>query len=199
MREPCRPELSEKTRIRTWGGSRRVTTRPTHWPPDALLQIGYKRSMAIEIERKFLVSPDWPRPERGTRMVQGYLASSGGLTVRVRKTDDHAYLTLKGPARGLSRAEFEYEIPTDDADALLALGGGSVVEKTRYLVPAGPHTFEVDVFEGANQGLVVAEIELSSEDESFERPSWLRAEVSDDPRYRNSALVERPYSTWKEP
>jgi len=152
--------------------------------------------MATEIERKFLVHPDWPRPTSGTRLIQGYLTQAGPVSVRVRSSGDQAWLTVKGPTSGLSRAEFEYEIPPLDAREMLALAQSSPIEKTRYLVPHHAHVFEVDVFEGANAGLVVAEVELDSEDQTLERPSWLGDEVSADPRYRNSALARRPYSTW---
>jgi adenylate cyclase len=152
--------------------------------------------MATEIERKFLVHPDWPRPASGTRLVQGYLTQAGPVSVRIRSSSERAWLTVKGPTIGLSRAEFEYEIPPLDAREMLALAKASPIEKTRYLVPHQGHVFEVDVFEGANAGLVVAEVELDSEDQAFDRPSWLGEEVSSDPRYRNSALAERPYSTW---
>jgi len=152
--------------------------------------------MATEIERKFLVHPDWPRPASGTRLIQGYLTRAGPVSVRIRSSGDRAWLTVKGPTSGLSRPEFEYEIPPVDAGEMLALAQSSPIEKTRYLVPHQAHVFEVDVFEGANAGLVVAEVELDSEDQPFDRPSWLGDEVSADPRYRNSALAQRPYSTW---
>ena len=129
--------------------------------------------------------------------MQGYLCSSGGNTVRVRLRDDKAYLTIKGPTNGLSRFEWEKEIPADDARALMALCQGGLIDKTRYLVPFGGHTFEVDEFYGDNEGLTVAEVELGSEDEAFEKPGWLGEEVSDDPRYRNSHLLTAPYKTWK--
>lgn len=129
--------------------------------------------------------------------MQGYLCSSGGNTVRVRLRDDKAYLTIKGPTSGLSRFEWEKEIPVDDARALMALCHGGLIDKTRYLVPFGNHTFEVDEFYGDNEGLTVAEVELASEDEAFDRPDWLGEEVSDDPRYRNSHLLTAPYQSWK--
>jgi adenylate cyclase len=153
--------------------------------------------MAIEIERKFLVHPDWPRPSSGTRLVQGYLTSGGPISVRIRASGDQAWLTVKGPTRGLSRAEFEYQVPLEDAREMLALTHAAPIEKTRYLVDHGTHTIEVDVFEGRNSGLVVAEIELGSEIEAFDKPNWLGEEVSTDPRYRNTALSQRPYESWK--
>jgi len=152
--------------------------------------------MATEIERKFLVSADWPRPAQGTRLLQGYL-SRGAVSVRVRTSAERAWLTVKGPTSGLSRAEFEYEVPLVDAEEMLALSPTKPIEKTRYLVPLGRHVVEVDVFAGENAGLVVAEIELATEDESFDKPSWLGEEVTTDPRYRNTALAESPYSTWQ--
>jgi len=155
--------------------------------------------MATEIERKFLVHPDWPRPSSGTPLIQGYLTSGGPVSVRIRASLDQAWLTIKGPTSGLSRAEFEYEIPILDARQLLDLARTQPIEKTRYLVPHGAHTFEVDVFVGSNTGLVVAEVELGAENEEFDKPAWLAEEVSTDPRYRNSALAQHPYSTWPTP
>jgi len=153
--------------------------------------------MATEIERKFLVQPGWPQPARGTRLVQGYLSRGGLVSVRVRKSERQAWLTVKGPTDGISRAEFEYEVPPTDADEMLALAVTALIEKTRYLVPHGPHVVEVDVFAGANAGLVVAEVEFRSADESFLPPPWCGVEVTSDPRYRNSALAERPFTTWE--
>jgi adenylate cyclase len=155
--------------------------------------------MATEIERKFLVKTDlWARPERGTRLVQGYLTTSGRSTVRVRIAEDHAFVTIKGRSLGISRAEFEYEIPVEDAEELLALSETPLVDKVRYLTEHEGHTFEVDVFAGENAGLVVAEIELSSEGESFASPAWLGREVSFDRRFANSALATVPYGRWPE-
>ncbi len=129
-------------------------------------------------------------------MRQGYLASSERAVVRVRVDGARGVLTIKGRTDGISRAEFEYEIPADDARQMLSTLAGAVVEKTRYRIPHGEHVWEVDVFSGANAGLVVAEIELSSPDEPFDRPSWLGAEVSHDPRYRNSLLAVEPFTRW---
>jgi adenylate cyclase len=148
--------------------------------------------MAQEIERKFLV--DGPFLEHATgarRIVQGYLSSVPGRTVRVRISADTGYLTIKGigNATGTSRYEWEREIPLAEAEALLMLCEPGVIEKVRHLVPAGQHTYEVDVFGGSLAGLVIAEIELGHEDEAFDRPSWLGTEVTGDPRYYNSALV----------
>ena len=146
----------------------------------------------------FLVRGDYKASAcSSSRIMQGYLCASGGNTVRVRLRDDKAYLTIKGPTNGLSRFEWEKEIPADDARALMALCHGGLIDKTRYLVPFGGHTFEVDEFYGDTEGLTVAEVELASEDEAFERPEWLGEEVSDDPRYRNSHLLTAPYKSWK--
>lgn len=155
--------------------------------------------MATEIERKFLVKTElWTRPERGTRFVQGYLVTSGRSSVRVRIAEDHAFITIKGRTVGISRSEFEYEIPVGEAEELLALSETPLIDKIRYLVEHEGHTFEVDVFAGENAGLVVAEIELASEAESFTRPSWLGREVSFDRRFANSSLARVPYGRWSE-
>lgn len=146
--------------------------------------------MPTEIERKFLVRDlSILQGLQGTRMAQGYLADNG-MIVRVRVAGDKGFLTLKGKTRGLSRAEFEYEIPLDHAQSLLAeFASLGRIEKMRFLVPAGGLTFEVDVFEKELQGLVVAEVELPSEDHPVPALPWLGAEVSHDPRYRNSELA----------
>ena len=154
--------------------------------------------MSKEIERKFLV-PDtaFLAGQGGERLVQAYICATGRATVRVRIAGARAWLTLKGRSEGISRTELEYPIPCADAELCLAeLCAEGVVAKTRYRVPHGGHTWEVDVFEGANAGLVVAEIELGSEQEPFDRPAWLGEEVSGDPRYANSQLAERPFSRW---
>ena len=153
--------------------------------------------MPLEIERKFLVKGrPWEDMGVGTRIWQGYLAQAEESVVRVRASGEQAWLTVKGPTRGLSRLEFEYEIPLEDAKTLLELCGEGLIEKTRYRMDARGVVFEVDVFEGANAGLVVAEVELNHEEEDFFRPEWLGEEVSHDPRYRNSELSSRPYSSW---
>lgn len=155
--------------------------------------------MAIEIERKFLVAGDYKARAAGSeRIVQGYLASEGVCTVRVRIRGERAFLTVKGPSSdGIARSEWEYAIPVGDAMRMLALCRGGVIDKRRYLVPAGRHTFEVDEFYGDNEGLTVAEVELASVDEPFERPEWIGAEVTGDRRYYNSHLVRNPYKNWK--
>lgn len=155
----------------------------------------------IEIERKFLVkSPEFKDQATGcSHFVQGYITSPPAKTVRVRIADDKAYLTIKGSgsASGMSRFEWEMEIPGRDALALLGICEGGVIEKDRYYVPFAGHTFEVDEFFGDNEGLVMAEVELSSEDEAFEKPDWLGQEVTGDSRYYNSSLRKHPYIQWK--
>lgn len=155
----------------------------------------------IEIERKFLVkSPEFKDQATGcSHFVQGYITSPPAKTVRVRIADDKAYLTIKGSgsASGMSRFEWEMEIPGKDALALLGICEGGVIEKDRYFVPFAGHTFEVDEFFGDNEGLVMAEVELSSEDEAFEKPEWLGQEVTGDSRYYNSSLRKHPYIQWK--
>lgn len=151
----------------------------------------------LEIERKFLVRGEYKAfAESSSRIVQGYLISAQGHTVRVRMMDDKAFLTIKGPSTGISRFEWEIEIPQADAAILLERCKGGVIDKTRYRVPFKGHLFEVDEFYGDNEGLTVAEVELTSETESFKKPDWLGTEVSDDPRYRNSRLLEHPYKKW---
>lgn len=152
-----------------------------------------------EIERKFLVAGDFRMEVSGaSRIIQGFLSSAPGRTVRVRIRDDRGYLTVKGPAQGLTRFEWEKEIPADEARQLLALCEPGAIDKTRHLVPAADgHVWEVDEFHGDNEGLVVAEIELEAEDEPFARPAWLGAEVTGDRRYYNSSLTHCPYKDWK--
>lgn len=157
--------------------------------------------MHTEIERKFRVTGTAFTGEAysAQRIVQGYICSAPGRTVRVRIRGEKGYLTIKGPSdeKGLSRYEFEQEIPLPDAEQLLTLCEPGVIDKTRYLVRVGRHVFEVDVFRGENEGLVIAEVELGAEDEPFERPAWLGEEVSGDRRYYNSMLAKHPYTTWK--
>ena len=154
--------------------------------------------MGKEIERKFLVTDDGWRAHvtRSVGMRQGYLNSHGARTVRVRVAGERAYLTVKGPAVGIVRPEFEYAIPVGEADAMLALCEQPIIEKVRHYVPAGLRTWEIDVFGGANDGLIVAEIELGRPDEAFARPTWLGEEVSGDVRYYNSSLISRPFEVW---
>ncbi|MDA9946191.1 CYTH domain-containing protein [Schleiferiaceae bacterium] len=154
--------------------------------------------MAKEIERKFLVAHQAWRESVNIIHVyrQGYLSYDSERTVRVRATEVTGYLTIKGITEGLTRDEFEYEIPLADALALLQLCERPAIEKKRYIVPNGAHVWEVDVFEGVNEGLVVAEIELGSEDEAFDKPNWLGNEVSGDRKYSNSALSLHPFKDW---
>ena len=157
--------------------------------------------MALEIERKFLVSGDFrPYVSESVHIVQGYLCSSAGKTVRVRTWGKKGFLTIKGPTApgSCSRFEWETEIPLKDAQELIALCDSGVIDKVRHLVPVGDHVYEVDEFGADNQGLVVAEVELSSEDEAFQRPQWLGKEVTGDRRYYNSSLLANPYSRWHE-
>ncbi|MBO4469275.1 MAG: CYTH domain-containing protein [Bacteroidales bacterium] len=182
--------------------------------------------MGLEIERKFLVAGEYkPFAVSHSRITQGYISSAKGRTVRVRIRGDRGYLTIKGPEicgdgdctggfvfrynpvpathvtdqpTGFTRFEWEKEISVEEAEALMALCEPGVIDKTRWLVPAGDgvHTWEVDEFHGDNDGLVVAEIELRSEDDEFEKPSWLGEEVTGDRRYYNSMLTKRPFRTW---
>jgi len=154
-----------------------------------------------EIERKFLVCGEFKHlAVDKARITQGYLAHSEGRSARVRSWNDKGFLTIKGPTdeSGVSRFEWEKEISFEDSQVLLDLVRPSVIEKTRYLIPAGDgvHTWEVDEFYGDNEGLVVAEIELGSPDEAFEKPAWVGEEVSADKRYRNSYLLKLPYKFW---
>jgi len=153
-----------------------------------------------EIERKFLVAGEYKHLAFDhTHIEQGYFATEPGKTVRIRIRDTKAYLTIKGPSvdGGLSRYEFETEIPLDDAHKLLQLCMPGRVNKTRWLVKSGQHTIEVDEFFGDNEGLVIAEIELGSPDEPFERPDFLGQEVTGIARYYNKYLLRHPYNTWE--
>lgn len=155
--------------------------------------------MAQEIERKFLVAGDFkPHVTKQTRITQGYLSSVPERTVRVRVKGDKGFLTVKGIGNdsGTSRFEWEIEIPVADAQALMKICEPGVIDKTRYLVPAGGHTYEVDEFYGENQGLTVAEVELEAEDAAFDKPSWLGEEVTGDVKYYNSMLMKNPYTKW---
>ncbi len=157
--------------------------------------------MASEIERKFLVRDEsWREHARDPmRIRQGYVLAGPKASVRIRISGRRAWLNLKSATVGVSRAEFDYEIPLADAEQLMdSLCERPLIEKIRYFVDHAGHCWEVDVFEGENAGLVVAEIELASEDEAFESPSWAGREVSQDRRYYNAALVKLPYSRWKQ-
>jgi CYTH domain-containing protein len=155
--------------------------------------------MAKEIERKFLVKRDlWKPRDAGTYYKQGYLNSQKERVVRVRIAGTKAMLTIKGLTKGVSRSEFEYPIPVEDAAALLdQICEQPVIEKHRHKETHGGRTWEIDVFHGENDGLVVAELELASETEAFERPVWAGDEVSSDPRYFNSNLLKNPYKNWR--
>jgi adenylate cyclase len=154
--------------------------------------------MASEIERKFLVSGDsWRDGSPGVRMAQGYLSLDPDRTVRVRLAGENAWLTVKGRTRGITRAEFEYAIPAADARDLLAMCQPSVIDKTRHRVEFGGHVWEVDEFHGANEGLVMAEVELEDASASPEPPPWAGAEVSMDVRYFNANLATFPYGSWE--
>lgn len=151
--------------------------------------------MAQEIERKFLVTSDtWRQAVIARRhLTQFYLAASGLSSVRVRIVDRaDARLTIKSAEPGVRRSEFEYAIPVEDADAMLPLAVGHVISKQRHIVPAGDLRWEIDVFQGIHEGLVIAEIEFVSIEQTFGRPEWLGEEVTDDPRYYNAALALRP-------
>ncbi|MGI9423871.1 MAG: CYTH domain-containing protein [Hyphomicrobiaceae bacterium] len=156
--------------------------------------------MALEIERKFLVSNnDWRGLVSATKHVcQAYLNRDGGFSARVRVVDTgHATLTLKSSRAGLSRLEFEYAIPLEDAEQLMAFGSGLTIEKTRHLVTIKDVDWEIDVFEGANAGLTLAEVELASEDQDLSLPSWIGAEVTEDSRFYNSNLSLFPFTSWQ--
>lgn len=155
--------------------------------------------MAQEIERKFLVKGDFkPSAFKETRITQGYLSSVPERTVRVRIKGDKGFLTIKGigSASGASRYEWETEIPVSEVEELLKICEPGVIDKTRFLVKEGNHTFEVDEFYGENSGLVVAEIELEAETDFFQKPQWLGLEVTGDAKYYNSMLMKHPYSKW---
>ena len=154
--------------------------------------------MGIEIERKFLVEGDaWRVGASPSRIVQGFLSRDPERIVRVRLRDDEAFLTIKGKGSGLARVEVEVAIPAEEARQLLPLCLPPLIEKTRHLVTWAGHLWEIDEFYGDNAGLVVAEVELAAEDEIFERPPWLGQEVSEDFRYSNAALSERPWRDWR--
>lgn len=157
----------------------------------------------VEIERKFLVHkagrPYAAQAYGSSRIIQGYICSGRGRTVRVRIRDGKGFLTIKGPSAGggLSRYEFEKEIALDEAEHLMRLCEPGIIDKTRYLVRCGRHVFEVDEFYGENDGLVMAEVELQSEDEPFSRPDFIGGEVTGDRRFYNSSLRSMPFSLWR--
>lgn len=153
--------------------------------------------MSIEIERKFTLKEGFiPYGEEQIRIIQGYLSSGANATIRVRLANEKAYLTVKGKTVGIARPEFEYEIPMNDAEQLLKLAEDALVEKIRHIYRYEGKKWEVDVFAGANEGLMLAECELLSADEEIALPHWIATEVSADPRYHNSYLAKNPYNTW---
>ena len=162
---------------------------------------GNANCMGVEIERKFLIREGyenkWLGDVTGTPYVQGYLSRERGRTVRVRIAGQKAFITIKGEVCGISRAEFEYAIPVEDARAMLPLCDGPLIEKTRHLIPHEGKVWEVDVFHGENQGLTVAEIELADEGQDVSLPEWAGREVTGDIRYYNSTLSRHPFSEWK--
>lgn len=155
--------------------------------------------MGLEIERKYLViNDDWKSfVESEAHLKQGYLTAQRGITVRVRIVDEQARLTIKGGVTGISRLEYEYAIPLADAREMFHnLVSGGVIDKTRYRVRCGDHLWDLDLFHGENDGLVMAEIELESETEAFQLPGWVGQEVTGDARYYNANLIRAPYRTW---
>jgi adenylate cyclase len=155
--------------------------------------------MALEIERKFLVKNDSWRSGvvSESRLQQGYLANQKNVSVRIRTGNGKAHLNIKSTILGIRRLEYEYEIPMADASEMLReIALQPFIDKTRYIIRHGGHDWELDVFAGENQGLIVAELELDSEDESFELPDWAGEEVSDQVKYYNVNLIKHPFSQW---
>ncbi len=156
--------------------------------------------MSQEIERKFLVKGDFkPYITKSEEIKQAYLCTLPGKTVRIRTKGNKAFITIKGKSSndGLSRYEWEKEIPVNEAKELFLLCDSSMIDKTRHLIPHDKHVFELDIFYGVNDGLVIAEVELSSEDEVFTKPDWLGQEVTGDKKYYNASLIKNPYKNWK--
>ncbi len=150
-----------------------------------------------EIERKFLVNKEkWHPAGQGITIIQGYLSTDVERTIRIRVAGENAFLTIKGKPVGIKRIEMEYEIPVPDAVVLLKLCENTPVKKTRYLEKRGEVVWEIDVFEAENSGLLLAEVELKSEDQKVELPGWIEKEVSNDSRYFNSYLTQFPFKTW---
>ena len=155
--------------------------------------------MGQEIEKKFLVQGEFKSSAlKKNRIIQGYLSSVPERTVRVRINDNKGYLTIKGMgnASGTTRYEWEKEIPVEDANELMKLCEPGIIAKDRYLVRAGARTFEIDEFHGENEGLIIAELELDSEDEAYDKPAWLGKEVTGDSKYYNAMLINNPYKNW---
>ncbi len=157
-------------------------------------------TLAIEIERKFLIDNSIIDVLKdGVEIVQGYIPTEGDNSVRVRIKGHEAFITLKGETRGFSCSEFEYRIPVEDAKQMMKeMCGENIIEKTRYVVHHQWRTWEVDVFYGENAGLVIAELELESEEDEFDIPHWVRTEVTGDPKYYNACLVDYPYKAWED-
>lgn len=152
--------------------------------------------MPFEIERKFLVTGDDWKSSNGVSFTQGYLNRDKARTVRVRIAGEQGFLTIKGETTGATRSEFEYEIPLSEAKQLIAICERPLIQKVRYLYEFNEFKWEIDVFSGDNAGLIVAEIELDSEDQPFDKPSWIGEEVTYDNRYFNSNLIVNPYTSW---
>jgi CYTH domain-containing protein len=154
--------------------------------------------MPKEIERKFLLKNDaWRAGATGVRYRQGYLSTEKQRAVRIRTAGDQGYLTIKGESVGATRSEYEYPIPLDDANEMLSqLCLRPIIEKVRYKIPFAGLTWEVDEFEGENAGLIMAEVELDSEEQAFELPGWAGKEVTGDPKYYNASLIANPHSRW---
>lgn len=166
----------------------------------SLYSLKYNNKMAIEIEKKFLLkNSSWKEfADEGTQYSQGYLVGSKDASVRVRIQGERAFLNIKSATIDITRQEFEYEIPLDEASEMLeTLCEKPLITKIRYLIKTDNHVWEIDVFSGDNEGLVVAEIELKDKDENFVKPNWLGDEVSDDERYYNVCLVKHPFKNWK--
>jgi adenylate cyclase len=158
--------------------------------------------MAVEIERKYLVHQKlWLALKEklsGTLIQQGYLSRIAERTVRIRIRGEQAFLTIKGKNKGITRSEFEYPIPVEDAVEMLKICDGAIIEKTRYLLPINNVTWEIDEFYGDNTGLILAEVELENEQQKVALPNWIGEEVSNDTRYYNACLIGHPYKHWKE-
>ncbi len=155
--------------------------------------------MHIEIERKFLVSPSWISSGKGVLIRQGYIYSDEKTAIRIRTMDESGVFTLKSSLTTLSKREFEYDIPYDDALAVLeSLCKKPPIVKTRYSETASGHDWIIDVFHEKNEGLILAEIELMTEDETFDLPDWINKEVTDDPKYLNSSLYHLPFNQWND-
>ncbi len=151
----------------------------------------------MEIERKFLVVGEgWKNQASAKKISQGYITKTDGKVVRIRQKGDQCFLTIKAERGEISRLEFEYEVPKEDCDMMLEQLCGDAISKTRYTLDVGAHTWEIDEFHGSSDGLIMAEIELASADQAFEKPDWAGPEVSHDKRFFNSYISEHPFSTW---